>query len=285
MGYGNFISAVTFWFFLSMHRQLTVEEGGCADFSNIVRCSNRPWDYIYTELHMTFTSSSDTRTAPCLCSLCGMLCELLYHISQTVVRAACQDPNKLISGCCLTKYHLPSSLHTLYIVSWRQYITFKKAASPILSASNTKINNLSRWKGKCESIHLFISTDIFKLCNSHASLAKTIVQLNFCMVESISYMFSSSFRNTRINLITGKQQSMKANGLHKARHLFSFFCYVLHSHIYLYLRVLASMEPESFSNYKINSNSNIHHGISILREQFWLDRLTPLHGWVRLMSA
>lgn len=67
---------------------------------------------------------------------------------------------------------------------------------------------------------------------------------------------------------------------------FPFFPFhVLHRRIYLYLGVLASVKPECCSNYKINSNSNIHHSISIRRGPFWLDRLTPRHSRGRLMSA
>lgn len=114
----------------------------------------------------------------------------------------------------------------------------------------------------------------FHSCISHASLMKSFS----------NSIYRKSHLKTETLFHYGEQhEGMKANGFFKTS-LF-FFYHVLHSHIYLYLRALASMKPESFSNYKINSNSNIHHSISIPREQSWLDRLAPLHSRVRLMSV
>lgn len=159
-----------------------------------------------------------------------------------------------------------------------------------LSSGNLKIINQSI-QDNTRFLLTCLSAQTFWILYSSCFINETILQLNFlCGGHYIAHLFIIPFRNASTLLDYGKKQrGMKADGFFKARHLslffFFFFCYVLHSHVYLYPRAPASMKPESSSNYKINSNSNIHHSISIQREQFWLDRLTLLRGWVRLMSA
>ena len=242
--------------------------------------------------------SSDAHTAPLLwLFLClrGTVSEFLSHsVSQTVGQAASQDPHKLISGhgfsflkILTPLFHFKTRL--IGLGGW-----YSGESTPhckiYLSSSNLKIINQSI-QDNTRFLLTCLSAQTFWILYSSCFINETILQLNFlCGGHYIAHLFIIPFRNASTLLDYGKN-SVAWKPMDFSRQdislffFFFFFCYVLHSHVYLYPRAPASMKPESSSNYKINSNSNIHHSISIQREQFWLDRLTLLRGWVRLMSA